>query len=340
MITRRSLGLLIACATLASAGATAWSASAQQPSDTVLDTAGRPTPVSSYGDVTVWSSFDAPSSTYVLKMDRGGQVTTLPLAPRRTSFDADVGPDAAGQPVVVYSRCRQDTGGGLPFDGLPSWNLARACDIYRFRPADGTIRRIKIASSSTRSEVLPSIWRDRLAFFGVSEPRHGRRGFVARLYVADLRRGRVRSYRGGTTGPLERSRGRIVDGPTPTGIDVGADRLVYGWADLATCARGDGDSSSGIERASEIWRQTNRSRRLLAHKCAAYGVFGPFLADATAARWLTQVPDATLLSSSATLIPDLNLPSRVYGAASTPAGLVTARGSVTDPVQIVLTPKP
>jgi hypothetical protein len=312
-----------------------------QQSEIQLDTVGHPTAVSSYGGVTVWSRLEAPPNTYVLRMERAGEVTTLPIPARRMPFDADVGPDATGQPVVVYSRCRQDTDGALPFDRLPTWNLARGCDIYRFRPSDGTVRRLAVASSPTRSEVLPSIWYTRLAFFGVSEPRHGRRRFVARLYTGSLTNRRVRSYPGGTTGPLQRSelehsRGRVIDGPTPTGIDLGANRVVFGWANLATCTRGDGDSSSGIERASEVWQQTSRSRRRLAHKCMAYGVFGPFL-EGSNARWLTQVPGPTVLSSSSSAAPAVDLPSRVYGAAFASDGLITARGNEIGPVQIFRT---
>jgi hypothetical protein len=87
--------------------------------EVVLDTVNANTPVSAYGGVAVWSAFDPASKTYRLRAYRGGHVSDVPVPPRRSPFDADVGPDATGQPVVVYSRCRVDPTGGLFFNELP-----------------------------------------------------------------------------------------------------------------------------------------------------------------------------------------------------------------------------
>ena len=52
------------------------------------------------------------------------------VAQRSVPFDADAGPGRDGQPVVVYSRCRQEptlTAGLAP---TPDWQTARGCDVY------------------------------------------------------------------------------------------------------------------------------------------------------------------------------------------------------------------
>ena len=46
------------------------------------------------------------------------------VAPRTVPFDADVGPDLAMRPTVVYSRCERE-------------RPRRDCDIYRYSIARG-----------------------------------------------------------------------------------------------------------------------------------------------------------------------------------------------------------
>ncbi|HMJ36972.1 MAG TPA: hypothetical protein VK501_23905 [Baekduia sp.] len=308
--------------------------------ETVLDTVNASTPVSAYGGVAVWSTFDEASKTYRLRAYRNGQVTTLPIPARRGSFDADVGPDASGQPVVVYSRCRGETGGlGLAFNELPEWAFARGCDVHRFRFADGSDRVLAVASSSVRSEVTPSIWGSRLAYFAIDEPRHGRRSIGGRLYLADLR-GHARTLRftGGTRGPLSRVGSKLVDGPSPTGLDLAGTAMTFGWSNLRSC-QGEPDSG-GDAQASEIWRQTLTSRARLARSCTAYGVFGPFIAGSDV-QWVTQVKSAVrgaaVLSS---LLPgaDKPLPAYTRGVALDGGNLIVARGTLTGPMQIVAIP--
>jgi hypothetical protein len=315
------------------------------PSATVLDTVTRATPVAAYGGLAVWSAYDPATNRYTLRAFRDGQATTLPVAARRAPFDADVGPGAGGRPVVVYSRCRSDAIRIEPFDGLPEWSEARGCDVHRLDPVSGSDRVLKAASSKVRSEFLPAIWGSRLAYFAVAEPRHGRRGLVARLYVADLRgRVRTRSFPAGTRGPLDRYGRQVVGGPSPTGIDLNGSAVVFSWSDLATCVPDDDDDSdSGVARAAEVWRQPlTGARRRLARSCTGYGVFSPFLDGSGAARWIVQ-PDSAARGATAlakTGGAAVALPAFTQAAALDGTSLIVSASTDTGPEQILALPAP
>jgi hypothetical protein len=240
--------------------------------------------------------------------------------------------------VVVYSRCQGDPTRTEPFDGLPEWSDARGCDVHRLDPISGSDRILKAASSKVPSEFLPAIWGSRLAYFAVAEPRHGRRGLVARLYVADLRgRRRTRSFPAGTRGSLDRFGEQVVGGPSPTGIDLGGSAVVFSWSNLATCIPG-GDSDSGAARATEVWRQPlTGTRKRLARSCTAYGVFGSFVDGAGAPRWIAQPSDslrgATVLGrTGGTAVP---LPSFTRAAALNGESLIVSASTDTGPEQIL-----
>jgi len=97
-----------------------------------------------------------------------GVVDVLPVAQRSVPFDADAGSDAAGDPVVVYSRCAREPAnpsaspGGADFGAGPSadWQNARGCDVYEL-PLTGALaeRKLTAASSKTQFETTPSMWR-------------------------------------------------------------------------------------------------------------------------------------------------------------------------------------
>jgi hypothetical protein len=304
----------------------------------VLDTINAPSPISAYGGVVVWSSYDRSARRYVLRALHDGNVVTLPVGSRRSPFDADVGPDMAGEPVIVYSRCRHDVTGGLTFNDLPKWGQAVGCDLYRFEFSDRRPHRLG-ASSRFRSEVLPSIWRGQLAFFGTQERRRHPRGASARLFIgAATKGGTRRSYAGGTQGPLDRWHGHVIDGPSPTGIDLRGTTVTFGWSNLRHCTRGI--DSGGAPTASEIWMQSHRTRSRLDHSCSAYGVFGPFFAD-SAVRWLRQLPNeergAVALEGG-----DGAHPLKPYTFAATPDNdrWFFVRGTLTGPIQVIAAAEP
>lgn len=313
-------------------------AAAQQvPAETVLDTVNASTPVSAYGGVAVWSSFDSASKSYRLRVYRDGRVSDVPVAPRRSPFDADVGPDRGGHPVIVYSRCRKDEPGGLNFNGLPEWAFARGCDVHRFRLTDGTDHVLAVARSTVRSEVTPSIWGRWLAYFAIGEPRHGRRSVAPRLYLADLLGSRrTRSFPGGGGKKLDRFGGKLIDGPSPTSLDLMGTTMLYGWSNLESCATGEGDSG-GEPQAAQIWRQALGRRTRLANQCTGYGVFGPFFAG-TSARWIAPAADKSVTLASSVVGGAGPLPAYAVGAAIDGPNLIVARGSDTGPTQVVAIP--
>lgn len=68
----------------------------------------------------------------------------------------------------------------------PAWTTGRGCDIFRFDFDADNEMRIPGASTNDSSEVLPSIWRDRIAFARVYEERSGDRGVYPYLYTRPL----------------------------------------------------------------------------------------------------------------------------------------------------------
>lgn len=322
-----------------------WTGSSPAPAqaaapETVLDTVNASTPVSAYGGVAVWSSFDTQSKTYKLRAYRDGTVADIPVPSRRAPFDADVGPDASGEPVVAYSRCRAEPSAALYFNELPEWAFARGCNVHRFRFSEGIDHVLRAAASRRRSEVLPSVWGRRLAFFAVAEPVRRGHAPVARLYLSDLSgREHTRSFAGGGGKKVDRFDNTVMDGPSPTALDLDNTIMTFAWSNLQRCAQGDSDSS-GEAQAAQIWRQGLRTRNRLASQCTGSGVFGPFFADSTI-RWIAPSPaQSTTTLKSSVQGQDVMLPPHTVGAAIGGSQLIVARATDTELTQIVALPLP
>jgi len=180
--------------------------------------------LAAYRDVVAWS--ERAEDGYHLTALVDGRTARLPVAPRSVPFDVDLGPSAEGRSVAVYSRCEAEATAEGP--GLTQPHTSgRGCDLYRFD--FDTARESKVAGASTReaSEVLPSIWRDQIAFARVYEQRPGARGRVPYLYVRPLEGPRSERQPGGARG---------ADGlPGPTSVDLYGRRLSFAW----TYATGD-----------------------------------------------------------------------------------------------------
>lgn len=185
--------------------------------------------VDAYDGVTVATEREhTPSGQrrYFLTAYRDGQRTRLPVAPRGLPFDVDLGPDGRGGVVAAYSRCAPERRDRIRPSRVfsapqPRHTLGRGCDLYRFDFA--TARESKIAGASTdqASEMLPSIWNDRIAFTRVYEQRGGDRGTYPYLYTRPL-----------TGGPSQREPGgsRGTNGlPGPTALDLYGQRLSFVW---------------------------------------------------------------------------------------------------------------
>lgn len=233
----RSLSLLpLTALTLLAAGP----AVAQEPDQQIGEPMGA-SKVSSYGGVTVFSQTD-PDSEQKIEVPRpgfeqpveadpvflvayeNGQARRLPVEPRVVPFDVDVGPDAEGRPVAVYSRCERYPD-FYPFGtgDFPAYVTGEGCDLYRFDFATNRETKIAGASTAQASETLPSIWRDEIAFARVYESREGDRGRYPYLYVRRL------DGDGGSQRRPGSSRGSSGL-PGPTSLDLYGSRLAFSWA--------------------------------------------------------------------------------------------------------------
>jgi opacity protein-like surface antigen len=151
--------LATACVLTAALLAPAASHAQDQP----IATVDRPTPVASFGGRVIWSTLNQATGNWSLVTRAGGVTQTVPVAPRRVAFDADLGPGPDGGVVAVYSRCAQDPPPGSGF--APTlYNRGRGCDIWMYDFATGTERRLANASSPSATEFFPTIWRNTLAF--------------------------------------------------------------------------------------------------------------------------------------------------------------------------------
>lgn len=196
----------------------------------IVATSDEVTSVDGHGEVVAWSERPSgggagPSSgSYHLTALIGGAVRRLPVAPRSVPFDVDLGPDRRGSTVAVYSRCAREP--DLPAAGRsplahPSYTRGRGCDIYRFDFATGRERKLAGASTAGASEVLPSVWRDKIAFARVYERRAGARGLLPYLYVRPLSGGRSQRQPGGARGKTGL--------PGPISLDLYGRRLSFVW---------------------------------------------------------------------------------------------------------------
>jgi hypothetical protein len=109
----------------------------------------------------VWSDDDATIGAWRL-MEHAGEVTrAIPVEPRPTPFDVDLGPDGSGGTVAVYSRCARGLRRHIPTP--PDQRPARSngCDLYLFSFATGIETKLR---SSRVDEYWPSVWGARIAF--------------------------------------------------------------------------------------------------------------------------------------------------------------------------------
>ena len=134
--------------------------------------------LSAYGGHVVWSERIAPAVNVLMRW-RAGRVERLPVRSRKVPFDLDLGPDARGRAVAVYSRCAGEHNIERP---------VRRCDVYQLSLTSGRERRLRRVSTLPRSEYAPTIWRGTVAY--ASATRSGRR---PRLML--LRRGARRPRR-------------------------------------------------------------------------------------------------------------------------------------------------
>ena len=105
-------------------------------------------PISAYRDVAVVSVLHR--DVFRLAVIRHGKLRELPVPESTSEFDADVGPDSRGRPIVAYSR----------YDGRDR----EGCDLFVHRLGRASEERVETASTEEQSEFEPAIWRGRIAY--------------------------------------------------------------------------------------------------------------------------------------------------------------------------------
>lgn len=134
------------------------------------------TPVSGGDGWLVWSAPVA--GGYALLGYHDGAVLPLPVATRPQPFDASVGTDRAGAPVVVFSRCARSpamrgTGGETPGGVLVEPLTGSGCRIHLLPLRGGAERALPIPAPAGVSDTTPAIWRG-VVTFGRRAPVDGR----------------------------------------------------------------------------------------------------------------------------------------------------------------------
>lgn len=102
-------------------------------------------PLRPYGNAIAWSQWDPSSRGYRFWLHFGGRNEALPIAPRPIPEDFDLGTDARGVQMLVYTRCNP------------------RCDLY-IAGFGGFERRLDAASAPGADESAPTLSRGRLAW--------------------------------------------------------------------------------------------------------------------------------------------------------------------------------
>jgi hypothetical protein len=229
MFRRPSLAAVLGAAALALAAAAAAVAprSASAQSSQTIAVEPFTSKISAYAGLVVWSHWDAAGGAYRLMDHYRGRSEVLPIAPRRVPFDVDLGPDARGRVVAVYSRCSRERAVWVLGADTPT-TLPSGCVLYRY---DFTTRREGRIGGivGSGSFYLPTIWHDEIAY--VRTRGSGAPELFAQPLTAP-RRGRIAAVAlpGGSSG-----------GPGPVSLDLDQVQLAFSWQTL-----GGGEISSTI----------------------------------------------------------------------------------------------
>jgi hypothetical protein len=242
-----------AAAIVAALAATAFAGVAE--ADTTIAHIVRPSLVNALNGTVVWSAYDNTDKLYRLTAFRGGRVTTLPVPPSDSVFDADLGVDAAGKLTVVYSRCTQPRE-KLPFIMAPA---TADCDLYRYRFGDPGEQKLTAFSRVGISEFLPSIWGNRIAFARTSTNASGG-NCVTAVWLGDIASGRQRRLATGTLGNYK-SASPCHLRTTPTSIDVRARVIAFAWY----------FAPYGCDDGSQLWLiRLPKKPKLIESRCSGY----------------------------------------------------------------------
>ena len=130
-------------------------------------------PIAAFESYAAWSRADGRRFRLIIWHD--GRLHRAAVAPRAAQFDVDLGRNAAGRVVAVYSRCtktKHPLPGYMPF---PADN--EGCDLYQYDLTSQRERRLRGPSTKGSSEFLPAIAGRRLVFARLASPRSSQASF-------------------------------------------------------------------------------------------------------------------------------------------------------------------
>jgi hypothetical protein len=182
--------------------------------------------IDAFGGRVAWSDYDATINGWRLMEHAAGVTRALPVEPRRSPFDVDLGPDGRGGTIAVYSRCAR----GLRLD-LPTPQPLRAarhgCDLYSFSFTTGRETAIERLNSRA-DEYWPSVWGSRIAFVrGYAGRRDPDRTSTPYLYLGNRRLRRPSSV---LEVRMDDRTERVRLSTTIEGLDLRGRTLAYAWS--------------------------------------------------------------------------------------------------------------
>jgi hypothetical protein len=175
--------------------------------------------LTAYGGHVVWSAPDPATGSWRLMRWHDGAVAPLAVPERSVPFDADVGPDRRGRPVVVFSRCGREPPMSRYY-AMIDWTKARRCDIWRLSLGGGVLRRVRGVNTAGGSETTPSIWGDSIVFQRRRPGRSASRLLLRPRVGAALRRLAV-----GSRGPASST----LPSQMVSAIDIGPRAVAFIW---------------------------------------------------------------------------------------------------------------
>lgn len=190
----------------------------------------RETSVDALDGKLVWSTFDRTARRFrLVELDRrSGAVRRLPVASRGVAFDVDLGRDAGGRVVAVYSRCRREPRTHLPLVVKVDLTSGDGCRLRRFDFGTRRERELRAPVRRGRSAFLPTLWRGRLVWH---ESAGSRRSFRPTTLLSGTLRSRTRTQVR-----------RIPAGHVPTDVDLRGRRVATATLKFGTsCADGTGE---------------------------------------------------------------------------------------------------
>ncbi|HEY2162203.1 MAG TPA: hypothetical protein VGH24_12920 [Solirubrobacteraceae bacterium] len=197
--------------------------------------------LAAYGGVLAWSHWNATLAEFQLMARYGGSDHLLPVAPRSVPFDVDLGPDASGHTVAVYSRCGQDRSAWTLGPEFGSFAAPGQCVLYRYDFASGSETRIA-GLPGGGSYYLPTIWKNQLAYVRIG-PSGIPRLFVQQLRPSGRRPTRLIALPGGPAS--------ATGGPGPVSLSLRAGELAFAWQDVTRTRDGTTfDSTIYIDTAT------------------------------------------------------------------------------------------